>query len=140
MYLWLKAVHIAAGATWAAGIVVAALAVAAASGAPSSPDHARGWLNVARGWDRRVTNPAMLVVFGLGITLGLQGGWFASPWLTVKLGLVVGLAALHGVLSGTLRRAARGEGGPARLARLPTAPAVIAAVAIIVILAVTKPL
>jgi uncharacterized membrane protein len=140
LYLWLKAFHIAAAATWIGGLIIAALAVTAAfRPTEASSEGDRRWLNTVRGWDRRVTSPAMMIVWGLGLTLGLQGGWFASSWLWAKLVVVVGLSALHGQLSGTLRRAAREAGQPSVAARANAAPAVVAAVAVIAVLAVTKP-
>ena len=139
LYLWLKAVHIAAAMTWISGIVLAALAVASGpvrTDGAAAPD-AR-WLATIRGWDRRVTLPAMLVVFALGLTMAMQAGWFSARWLMLKLAIVATLAALHGVLSGRLRRLDQEAGsGPAAL--LYAAPATILGVVLIAILAVTKP-
>jgi uncharacterized membrane protein len=60
--------------------------------------------------------------------------------LTVKLALVLALSALHGVLSGTLRRLARAD-APSADSILRYAPiATIAGSLAIVILVVIKPL
>jgi len=122
--------------TWTSGIVIAALAVASrAAHADGAATQDARWLDPIRRWDRRVTLPAMLVVFALGLTMAMQAGWFPSPWLMTKLAIV---AALHGALSGRLRRLDQEAGsGPAAL--LYAAPATILGVVLIAILAVTKP-
>jgi uncharacterized membrane protein len=91
-----------------------------------------------RRWDRRVTLPAMLLTWALGIAMAMQGGWFSSPWLMIKLIIVSALSALHGVLSGTLRRLERDAAQPAAIL-LYAAPTTILGIVMIAILVVTKP-
>jgi uncharacterized membrane protein len=139
VYLWLKALHIAAAMTWTSGIVVAGLAVAgppARADGPAAQD--TRVLDAIRRWDRRVTLPAMLLTWTLGLTMAMQAGWFASRWLMIKLVVVATLAALHAVLSGRLRRLDP-DAGPGPAALLYAAPATILGVVLIAILAVTKP-
>jgi len=73
------------------------------------------------------------------VTMAVEAGWFSSRWLMIKLVLVFGLSALHGVQSGVLRRMARSanRSPPAHL--LYAAPAILVAIAAIAILAVVKP-
>ncbi len=80
----------------------------------------------------------MLVVWALGLTLALRGGWFASVWLPVKLVFVVALSGVHGVQSGTLRRLAGGSIAPFQPLRF-AGPLVIAFTVAIAVLAVVKP-
>jgi len=102
-YLWLKALHVAAVLVWSGGLSTAALVVAVASrGSPGETGRTALIEGISR-WDQRVTSPALLVVWGAGLTLALQGAWFPAPWLIVKLGIAGLLSALHGILSGTLR-------------------------------------
>jgi uncharacterized membrane protein len=139
VYLWLKAFHIAAATTWISGLVAAGLAVAsrpACAGIRTAQD--RSSLAAVRRWNRRVTFPAMLLAWALGIAMAMQAGWFSSPWLMIKLIIVGALAALHGVLSGTLRRLDCGVDHPAAIL-LYAAPATILGVVMIAILVVTKP-
>lgn len=139
-YLWLKALHIAAVAVWIGGMLATAVTIAAArSKAGNDTPIPSAILDAVRREDRRMTTPAMLLVWGLGLTLALEGGWFAAPWLMAKLALVVLLSALHGMLTGTLRRLARADGSsPSAILRV--APAgIIAAVLAVVILVVVKP-
>ena len=131
-YAWLKALHVAAAVTFAAGVLGAAVFLAAAQ--PGQAETARA----IHRWDRTVTTPAMLLVWTLGLTLALIGGWFHDGWLFAKLMFVVALSGVHGVQSAKLRRLAGGvaAGGSPRL----VAPLVIGVMVAIAILAVVKPL
>jgi len=138
-YLWLKAFHVAAAITWIGGMVAAGLVVAsrpACADVQTTQD--TPFLNAIRRWDRSVTLPAMLVVWALGLVMAMQAGWFASPWLTIKLAIVGALTALHGLLSGTLRRLGASNDQPPATLRY-AAPATILGVVMIAILVVTKP-
>ena len=96
-------------------------------------------IEMVMAWDRKVTTPAMLLAWALGMTMAVQAGWFSSRWLMVKLVLVFGLSALHGVQSGTLRRMARGANrSPPGFLR-HSASAILMAIAAIAALAVVKP-
>lgn len=139
LYLWLKALHIAAVLVWIGGLFAAAFVVAIVSkGSPGEPGLAL--VAAIRHWDRRVTAPAMLVVWGAGLTLAMQGAWFPAPWLIIKLGVVGLLSALHGILSGRLRRQAPPD-APSLPPWLRDAPLLITGCVIaIVVLVVVKPL
>jgi putative membrane protein len=128
----LKALHVAAMATWLGGTgLVAALAAGA--------DAARA--AALRRAALRILTPAMLLTLAIGIWLAVQGGWFRAPWLHAKLVLVLLLTGLHGVLSGRLRRLAAGDAAALPAAWSRWLPAAIAlAVAAIAWLAIAKPL
>ncbi|KFG68812.1 CopD family protein [Microvirga sp. BSC39] len=140
-YLWLKALHIVAVITWVGGLLVVAVAIAAVSDARDQHAIAsRGaFLTRVRRWDRRVTTPAMLLVWLMGLALASIGQWFPQAWLGAKLAVVLLLSAAHGLLSGNLRRLSLSQepGSPAGLPH--AAAAVVVAVLIIVILVVVKP-
>jgi putative membrane protein len=130
-HLWLKALHVAAAMTWIGGMLAASLALAA--------EDAR-FLAVMHRWDKRVTTPAMLLVWLLGITMASQAGLFPERWLQLKLAVVLALSLFYGLLSGTLRRRAGEQGGtPSMLPRLAP-PLIVAAALAVAILAVAKPL
>ena len=139
LYLWLTALHVAAAIIFVGGVLATAALLGASRSADAVSD-APGRLALAlRGWNRRVTTPAMLAVVSFGLVLTLQGTWFASPWPQLKLVIVVALAGVHGVLSGWLRRLAADPGlaAPAWLGRLSAC--VLAGVIGIAVLAVVKP-
>ncbi len=131
LYAWLKALHVAAAITFVAGVLNVAVVLAAAQ-----PERT-GMARAVRHWDQRVTTPAMLLVWALGLALALTGGWFRSGWLLAKLVLVIGLSGVHGVQSAKLRRLA---GGTATTASLHlAAPLVVGCAIAIAILVVVKP-
>jgi uncharacterized membrane protein len=139
--LSLKALHVAAVLTFVAGLLADSLAVAARSPAH---DHQKlsgvpAAVTVVRRWDRRVTTPALLIVWAAGLTMAIRGGWFASPWLTIKLAIVLFLSALHGALSGALRRLERDPAPHAPSIVRYAAPAVVVGVSLIAVLVVAKP-
>ena len=140
MYLWLKALHVAAVVTWIGGMLIAsiALSILSASPQPRSPAALQAIAAVRR-WNRIVTTPAMLLVWGLGLAMAVQGNWFSSWWLMLKLAIVVALSALAGVQSGTLRRASSAPGWKVPAWLRYAAPSTLAAVLAIAILVVTKP-
>ena len=130
LYTWLKALHVAAAFTFFAGVLGAAVFLAGADAGSA------GALRAMRRWDQRVTTPAMLLVWALGLTLALSGGWFKA-WLIVKLGFVVAVSGLHGMQSARLRRMA-GAGSVSAPSRF-VAPLAVVAVLAITLLAVLKP-
>ncbi len=137
IYLWIKAAHIIAVITWMGGMLVAAVLAAPLQRAPRPlPQQAVQAMAALRAWDRRITTPAMLLTWLLGVTLASLGGWFPSRWLLAKLAVVAALSALHGAQAGALRRAVASDGRPPG----PLAgPVIIAAFAVIVVLVVVKP-
>ncbi|BAM92204.1 putative membrane protein [Bradyrhizobium oligotrophicum S58] len=137
IYEWLKALHVAAVLCWSGGMLAAAMTIAVHA-AKVDAAGSNVMIEFVSRWDRRVTTPAMLIVWGAGLALATQGQWFGSLWLTVKLGVVVALSALHGVLAGMLRRLARSEApAPRWFSHLP--PLIVGSTAAIAVLVVVKP-
>ena len=134
-YTVLKALHVGAALVFAGGVLATAVLLQAAGRLALA---ARPVARVALRWSRVVTTPAMLLVWSLGLVLGIEGGWFSERWLQVKLAFVLILSALHGVQSGVLRRWAGGM-TPSPATKSPVA-ALLAVACLIVIagLAVTK--
>lgn len=140
-YLWLKALHIVAVVTWIGGLLVVAVAITAVSGAQGQHEFAssRAFLARVGRWDRRVTTPAMLLVWLLGLALALTGHWFEQGWLPAKLAVVLLLSAVHGLLSGNLRKLSFSQQPRPPAGLRHAAAAVVAAVLVIVVLVVVKP-
>ncbi len=130
-YLWLKALHVAAAITFVGGVLSVAVFLRAVG-----PGHA-DLVRKVRRWDQRVTTPAMLLVWALGLSLALTGGWFRDGWLVAKLVFVIALSGVHGVQSAKLRRLAGGR--PASPTSALIAPAIIGCVITIAVLVVVKP-
>ncbi len=140
IYLAIKTLHIAAVVTWVGGMLALSLALAAVS---SGGGRRQAWegrlIATVRRWDQRVTAPAMLLTWVLGLSLAVAAEWFPAPWLLIKLALVTALSALHGVQSGALRRhVSDATAVPNRLVR-SGGPLVLATLPLIILLAVMKP-
>jgi len=138
-YPWLKALHIVAVLVWVGGLFTVAFATAAASKGPADELGPMALIESVRRWDQRVTSPALLIVWGAGLTLAMQGAWFPAPWLIIKLAIVVLLSALHGILSGSLRRLAHPDAASAPPWLHHAPPLIVSGVIAIVILVVAKP-
>ncbi|MBQ2646318.1 MAG: CopD family protein [Achromobacter sp.] len=139
-YLLIKSLHLALVLFWVAGMVVQAFVLAAADKLPGPAlpqELAR--LRLLRKWERLLTTPSMVGALASGVYLATSAGWFGSGWLSVKLALVLLLAAVHGMQAGRLRRLAEvaGEVTEARPMRLM--PVVLAAPVLIILLVVMKP-
>lgn len=133
-YTALKALHVGAALVFGGGVLATALLLRVACGALAARPVAR----VALRWSRIVTTPAMLLVWSLGLALGIEGGWFSEPWLWAKLVFVLILSALHGVQSGALRRWAGGLAPPPMVSSPAAALLAVACLIVIAGLAVTK--
>lgn len=96
-------------------------------------------LPAIQNFDRKVTTPAMLLTWALGIFLGVQGGWFgAGLWLSAKILLVLVLSGLHGMITGRLRRKVREADFSSDAATKTALPVGFALVVAIVLLVTTK--
>ncbi len=130
LYELTKAAHLVSLFVWIGGMVAVALALSY---------HAEAHMVALKAYDRAITTPAMILALLFGIVLGVQGGWFTSMWLGIKILLVLGLSGVHGMLVGRLRRAIAdspydpGHGGRGFL------PAGLVLLTLIVLLATTKP-
>lgn len=128
-YILLKMLHMTAALIVVVGTLMTALAVA------NPPPAAR--LATLRKWDLFVTSPALGLLWILGVVLAIQGHWFPSLWLPLKLVFVLALSALHGMQAGGLKKLQRGQTPPAFLRHAPYL--VILCVAAILALVETKP-
>ncbi|MFY2644671.1 CopD family protein [Achromobacter insuavis] len=139
-YLLIKSLHLALVLFWVAGMVVQAFVLAAADKLPGPAlpqELAR--LRLLRKWERLLTTPAMVGALASGVYLATSAGWFGSGWLSVKLALVLLLAAVHGMQAGRLRRLAEAAGDATEAGRARLMPVVLAAPVLIILLVVMKP-
>lgn len=131
-YPWLKALHVVSAFLFVAGTFTTSMVLAAESANPGSVEPVAGFLARSERW---LTTPAMLLVWGFGLTLAVTAGWFSSTWLQVKLVFVVLLSAVHGIQSGQLRGLARNKA----LRPWTTLPVILVSLLAVVVLAVVKP-
>ena len=108
MYVWIKAIHLAAVIFWMAGMLyLPRLFVYHSVALPGGELEAKMEEAEAK-LLRIIMNPAMIVAFLLGLVLlGYNwgsGAWGLPVWLWVKVVLAVGLIAYHGYLAKTRKR------------------------------------
>ncbi len=146
-YPWVKAAHLIFVIFWMAGLFMLPRYLvyhqeALASGGVESPE-AKQWIEREHKIRTIILNPAMVVVWLLGLTLAANAGLFSGQsglgWLHAKLLLVILLSGYHGWAAGYSKKLAIGKtsftGRQLRL--INEVPGVLAA--IIVILAIVQP-
>ncbi len=139
-YLWLKAMHLIAVISWLAGLLYLPRLYVYHVDAPLGSQLDQTLQTMERRLYYAITTPAMVaaLVFGIGLiaVLGMEnlGGWFH-----LKMTLLLGLFAVHGILGKYRRAFANGTNTKSSryfriLNEVPTVLMVV-----IVLLAVLKP-
>lgn len=137
--LWIKALHVVAVISWMAGMLyLPRLFVYHCAAAPGSE-----LSETLKVMERRlleyIINPAMIVTWVAGLWLAWESFGFRGGWLHAKIAAVFALSAVHGYLTGAVRRFQEdGNDKPARHWRIvnevPTALMIL-----IVVLVIVKP-
>jgi len=100
-HLWLKAAHLIAMVAWMAGMLyLPRLYVYHADTEPGSPQ-SETFKVMERRLLRAIVNPAMIAawVFGGLMLWNLSPGIWSQGWIWVKLAMLMGLGAMHGLFS-----------------------------------------
>jgi len=139
LYIWLKSAHIIFVIFWMAGLfMLPRFFVYHQESAEGSEEDIK-WVDRESKLIKIILNPAMIIVWIVGLILAWQIGALQEGWFHAKLLFVVGLSAYHGWMLGYAKKLARGErrltGKQLRL--FNEVPGIAAAV--IVILVVAKP-
>jgi len=148
LYLWIKAIHLAAVIFWMAGMLYLPRLFVYHSQAVAGGELEAKMVEAEAKLLRIIMNPAMIVAFVLGLVLigyNWGSGAFGLPvWLWVKVGLAVSLIGYHGYLAKTrkafLTLAENGGGRPKsekHFRMINEVPAITTLV--VVVLAVVKP-
>ena len=139
LYLWLKSLHIFAVIAWMAGMLyLPRLFVYHADAAVGSKE-SETFKVMERRLLRGIMNPAMIVVWVVGLWMAVSGGWMVAGWMHAKLALVLVMSAVHGMFSKWRKDfEADRNARPARFYRMwNEVPTVL--LIVIVILVVIKP-
>ena len=110
MNSWLRVVHILGVIFWIGGAVTVAW-IATAIGGDNKESSSTGLSQVARSAALRIATPGMVLAWVGGLIL-LATHWSTyarAGWMHGKITVALIVAALTGVLSGKLRKAAQGE-------------------------------
>jgi protoporphyrinogen IX oxidase len=113
-YAWIKAFHIIAVIAWMAGMLYLPRLFVYHCAAQKGSVQSETFKVMERRLLRGIINPAMLATIVLGLWLAWLGpdsryGWFASGWLQAKIVLVLGMAAVHGMLARWVKDFAAGR-------------------------------
>ena len=138
-YPWVKAAHLTFVIFWMAGLfMLPRFYVYHQESAAGSPED-RAWIDREGRLVSIILNPAMLIVWLLGLALAVNIDAFHQAWFHAKLGAVVLLSAYHGWMVGYGRKLAAGRrtvGGKA-LRLMNEVPGI--ATVVIVVLVIVKP-
>jgi protoporphyrinogen IX oxidase len=138
-YPWVVAAHIIFVIFWMAGLFMLPRFFVYHQEAEAGSAEAGRWIEREARLIRIILNPAMIIVWLLGLTLATDTGAYTQIWFHLKLLSVVGLSAYHGWMCAYAKRLAIGdaaiEGKTLRL--LNEVPGI--AVTVIVILVIIRP-
>jgi protoporphyrinogen IX oxidase len=138
-YLWLKALHVIAIIAWMAGMLYLPRLFVYHAETQRGSIQSETFKIMERRLLKAIINPAMVATWVLGLVLVWQGGWITSGWLHAKLALVIGLSAVHGILSKQVKLfAADKNTRPARYFRILNEVPTVLMIGI-VILVILKP-
>ena len=137
--LWWKAAHVIFVSFLMAGLfMMPRFFIYHAQVPVGSPEDA-AWLARENRLRRIILNPAIIIVWVIGLMLMVNGGYWREGWFHAKLALVLGLSAYHGWIIGHYKKLARGlrPVSERKLRLLNEVPGVVTIA--VVILAVVRP-
>ena len=138
-YLWVKAVHVIAIISWMAGMLYLPRLFIYHCDAEPGSKQSETFKVMERRLLQIIINPAMIVSWVLGLWLAWKAGFFTDGWFHAKLALALGLSAVHGYFSMSVRRFAEDRNTrPARHWRVINEIPTLLMLAI-VILVIVKP-
>jgi putative membrane protein len=109
IYLYLKAGHVIFMVFWMAGLfMLPRQAIYMLDHAPGSEGEAM-WADRMGKLRKIIMTPSLIVVWTLGLTMAISGGWFAFGWLHAKLALVLAMTGFHGYMVAQTKKMSRGE-------------------------------
>ena len=103
LYDWIKAFHIIAVIAWMAGMLYLPRLFVYHCDAEVGSVQSETFKTMERRLLRAIINPAMIVTWVLGLWLVWQGGWMWATWFQLKLGLVIVMSGVHGMLARYVR-------------------------------------
>jgi protoporphyrinogen IX oxidase len=138
-YPWLKAIHIIFVIFWMAGLFAFPRFLVYHQEGLADPAECARWIERENKLRTIILNPAMVIVWLLGLGLAQSLGAWDQGWLHAKLAVVIALSAYHGWMIGYAKRlrvdAPRLSGKQLRLVN--EVPGI--ATVIIVLLVILKP-
>lgn len=138
-YLWVKAGHVTFAIFWIAGLfIVPRYYIHHQATTPGSAED-RAWIEREDKARTIILMPAMIIVWVLGLMLGIHLGAFGEHWFSAKLLLVTILTGYQGWITSYGRKLAKGhrEQNDKRLRIMNEMPGILTA--LIVVLVIVRP-
>ncbi len=138
-YLWVQSAHVIFVIFWMAGLFMLPRFFAYhQETAPGSPEIGK-WVEREARLIKIILNPAMIIVWVLGLILVVNIGAWAEGWFYAKFAAVLALSGYHGWMAGYAKKLARGDAGVSSktMRLLNEVPGI--ATAVIVVLVIVKP-
>jgi putative membrane protein len=102
-YEWIKALHIMAVIAWMAGMLYLPRLMVYHCDAEVGSKQSETFKLMERRLLRGIINPAMILVWILGLYMAIDAPWYDELWLQLKVVLVLIMSGLHGFLSARVR-------------------------------------
>ncbi|MGH6650387.1 MAG: CopD family protein [Sphingopyxis sp.] len=137
--LWVKAAHVIFVIFFMAGLFMMPRFFVYHHQCAVGSDEDAKWIEREDRLRRIILNPAIMIVWVLGLMLAFNGDYWHQGWFLAKFLIVIALSGYHGWMIGYFKKLAKGERPltEKQLRMLNEVPGVAAAV--IVILAVVRP-
>lgn len=103
-YSWAKAIHVIAIISWMAGMLYLPRLFVYHADVQKGSAQSETFKVMERRLLRGIINPAMMVSWAFGLWLAWKGFGFQGGWLHAKITLVIAMSAVHGYLSGAVRK------------------------------------
>jgi putative membrane protein len=103
-YPWAKAIHVLAVIAWMAGMLYLPRLLVYHADAEKGSVQSETFKVMERRLLRGIINPAMIITWVFGLWLAWKGFAFQGGWLHAKIAAVILLSAVHGYLSGAVRK------------------------------------
>ena len=139
LYPWLKAAHLIFVIFWMAGLFMLPRFFVYHQESAVGSEEDRKWIDREARLRKIILNPALVIVWVLGLVLAYQISAFKEGWFHAKLLMVLALSGYHGWMIGYAKKLARGQRtlSDKKLRLLNEVPGI--ATAVIVILVIVKP-
>lgn len=138
-YLWVKAAHVIFVIFWVAGLFMLPRYYIYQHRATPGSHEDKLWIERERRLRMIIINPAMMIVWTLGLLLAFHLDLWSTPWFLAKFTMAMLLSAFHGWAIGYGKKMASGYRAPkdTALRFMNEIPGI--ATAVIVILVIVRP-
>lgn len=109
MYEWIKALHVLAVISWMAGLLYLPRLFVYHADVSKGSEVSETFKIMERRLLKAIMTPAMIVAWGTGLYIAWLADYFRSGWFHGKLGLVLAMSGVHGLLASHVKRFAKDE-------------------------------